>query len=217
MADGADSAILFRICTVPAVRDKSHANFKCISGSTVFETALGFVGIAWSESGLTRLCLSQRDRAAVERRLAAGLADALRPPIPQSGRRSTLGRDLIDAIKAYAAGKRIDYSAVPVDLAGVDDFRRAIYAAAQRLKFGETTTYGELAVSAGYPGLARETGQALGSNPVPLVIPCHRILAAGGKIGGFSAPGGSSTKVKMLALEGVRVGPPPAPQQSFGF
>ena len=63
---------------------------------------------------------------------------------------------------------------------------------------------------AGHAGLPRETGQALGANPVPLVIPCHRILAAGGKIGGFSAPGGSTTKEKMLALEGVRVGPPPA-------
>ena len=65
--------------------------------------------------------------------------------------------------------------------------------------------------------MARETGAALGSNPVPLVIPCHRILAAGGKIGGFSAPGGSASKARMLALEGVRVGPPPAAQQSFGF
>ena len=106
---------------------------------------------------------------------------------------------------------------MPVDLSGVDDFRLAIYAAARKLQFGETTTYGELAVRAGHPGLARETGAALGSNPVPLVIPCHRILAAGGKIGGFSAPGGSATKEKMLKLEGVRVGPPAPPQQSFGF
>ena len=106
---------------------------------------------------------------------------------------------------------------MPVDLAGVDDFRLAIYEAARKLGFGETTTYGELAKRAGHAGLPRETGQALGANPVPLIIPCHRILAAGGKIGGFSAPGGSTTKERMLALEGVRVGPPPAPQQSFGF
>jgi methylated-DNA-[protein]-cysteine S-methyltransferase len=72
-------------------------------------------------------------------------------------------------------------------------------------------------VRSGHPGLARETGQALGANPTPLIIPCHRILAAGGKIGGFSAPGGSATKHKMLALEGVRVGPPEPTQQSFGF
>ena len=97
---------------------------------------------------------------------------------------------LVDDIRAYAEGEPVDFSTVPVDLAGVDDFRLAIYGAARRLGFGETTTYGELAGRAGHAGLSRETGQALGSNPVPLVIPCHRILAAGGRIGGFSAPGG---------------------------
>ena len=65
--------------------------------------------------------------------------------------------------------------------------------------------------------MARETGEALGRNPVPLIVPCHRIHAAGGKIGGFSAPGGSATKEKLLALEGVRLGPPPAAQKAFAF
>ncbi|MEP9388945.1 methylated-DNA--[protein]-cysteine S-methyltransferase [Mesorhizobium sp. KR9-304] len=185
-------------------------------GHAVFETALGFVGIAWNGIGLTRLCLFQRERAAVERRLekhapsgdAAGRHEGEQPPWVV---------DLIRDVKAYAVGEEIDFSRVPVDLSGIDDFNRAIYEAARKLRFGETTTYGELAKRAGQAGLPRETGQALGANPVPLVIPCHRILAAGGKIGGFSAPGGSTTKEKMLALEGVRVGPAPAPQQSFGF
>jgi methylated-DNA-[protein]-cysteine S-methyltransferase len=111
----------------------------------------------------------------------------------------------------------VDFSAVPVDLTGVDAFRLAIYDAARRLGFGETTTYGELAKRAGHGGLPRETGAALGANPVPLIIPCHRIVAAGGKIGGFSAPGGSVSKERMLTLEGVHVGPPPPAQASFGF
>lgn len=184
------------------------------AGHMVFETALGFVGIAWSEKGLTRLCLFQRDRAAVERRLerlgASGADEnASQPPAWVA--------PLVRAVQAYAEGEEIDFSDVPVDLAGVDDFRLSIYEAARKLTFGETTTYGELAKRAGHAGLPRETGQALGANPVPLVIPCHRILAAGGRIGGFSAPGGSTTKERMLALEGVRVGPPPAPQQSFAF
>lgn len=183
------------------------------AASTVFETTLGFIGIAWSARGLTRLCLFQHDRAAVERRL-----EKLGAAVPDEGTDppawvSALVRD----IKAYADGNDVDFSSVPVDLAGVDDFRLAIYDAARKLGFGETTTYGELAKQAGQAGLPRETGQALGANPVPLVIPCHRILAAGGKIGGFSAPGGSTTKEKMLVLEGVRVGQPPAPQQSFAF
>ena len=188
------------------------------TGHAVFETALGFIGIAWSDKGLTRLCLPQRDRAAVERRLLKHARDVgSEIPAELSSDAPAWVADLIRAITAYAAGEEVDFSAVPVDLSGVDDFRLAIYAAARKLQFGEITTYGELAVRAGHPGLARETGAALGSNPVPLVIPCHRILAAGGKIGGFSAPGGSATKEKMLKLEGVRVGPPPPPQQSFGF
>ena len=195
--------------TIPGQTIPRHTN----SGQMVFETGLGFVGIAWSAAGLTRLCLFQRDRTAVERRLerlgAAGTGDQSTAPAWVA----TLVRD----IKAYAEGEEVDFSDVPVDLADVDDFRLAIYEAARKLGFGETTTYGELAKRAGHAGLPRETGQALGANPVPLVIPCHRILAAGGKIGGFSAPGGSTTKERMLALEGVQVGPPPAPQQSFGF
>lgn len=193
------------------MHDSTDRLSKGPSGHRVFETALGFVGIAWSATGLTRLCLFQRDRAAVERRLEKlGFASDI-----------TDGPDWVAAlvadIRAYAEGEPVDFSTVPVDLAGVDDFRLAIYDAARGLGFGETTTYGELAGRAGHAGLFRETGQALGSNPVPLVIPCHRILAAGGRIGGFSAPGGAATKQRMLALEGVRVGPPPAPQQSFAF
>lgn len=181
-------------------------------GHVVFETAMGFMGFAWSAAGLTRLCLPERNRDSVERRLLrlAGNHGANGPaPAWVAG--------LIDAIKAYAAGEQVDFTAVPVDLTGVDDFRLAIYDAARKLAFGETTTYGELAKRAGHAGLPRETGAALGANPVPLVIPCHRILAAGGKIGGFSAPGGSTTKEKMLAMEGVHIGPPPSTQAAFSF
>jgi len=181
------------------------------AGHAVLETVIGFMGIAWSEKGLIRLCLPERSRESVERRLMrhAGVsADTKQPQWVV---------DLIASIKAYAAGEDVDFSGVPVDLDGIDDFRLAIYDAARKLGYGETTTYGELAKRAGQPGLPRETGAALGANPVPLVIPCHRILAAGGKIGGFSAPGGSATKEKMLAMEGVRVGPPPPAQVSFGF
>lgn len=182
------------------------------SGHMVFETAMGFMGIAWSATGLTRLCLPQSSRSAVESRLQrlgfTGSGDAERPDWIAP---------TVEAIKAYAAGETVDFSDVPVDLAGIDDFRLAIYDAARKLQFGETTTYGELAKRAGHAGLPRETGAALGANPVPLVIPCHRITAAGGKIGGFSAPGGSVTKEKMLTMEGVRIGPPPVAQKSFGF
>lgn len=181
------------------------------TGSAVVETALGFMGLAWSEKGVTRLFLAEKSRAAIERRLSRTFGAAPSQPMPP------WVEELVAAIQAYAAGDEVDFSAVPVDLTGVDAFRLATYAAARKLGFGETTTYGELAKRAGHAGLPRETGAALGANPVPLIIPCHRIIAAGGKIGGFSAPGGSASKERMLTLEGVHVGPPPAAQASFGF
>ncbi len=182
-------------------------------GHTVFETALGFMGIAWSELGLTRVHLAQKNRESVERNLLRKIGTGA------TGSRDMPAwvADLVERIKAYAAGEEIDFSNVPVDLTGVDEFQLAIYDAARKLRFGETTTYGELAKRAGKAGLPRETGAALGANPVPLVIPCHRILAAGGKIGGFSAPGGSASKERMLALEGVHLGPPPSAQSAFTF
>jgi methylated-DNA-[protein]-cysteine S-methyltransferase len=176
--------------------------------AAILSTDLGHVGLAWSGDGLTRLSLPESNRAAILRRLGSTgetpLPDWLLPAAHAIGR--------------YAAGEREDFADVAVDLSAVDDpFRRAIYAAARRLCYGETTTYGELAALAGFPGMARETGAALGTNPVPLIVPCHRILAAGGKIGGFSAPGGSATKLRLLALEGVRIGPAPSAQAAFQF
>jgi len=189
-----------------------------ISTYTLFETAIGWIGIAWSEAGLTRLQLPERSEAATERRLLAAIAsDAGPAPQRAAGDPPAAIAALIEALLRYAAGEPVDFSDVPVDLAGVDPFRRAVYDAARKLGFGDTTTYGGLASAAGHAGLARETGEALGRNPVPVVIPCHRIVAAGGKLGGFSAPGGATTKARLLAMEGVRVGPPPPAQASFGF
>ncbi len=178
---------------------------------TMVDTAIGPVGIAWNERGICRLALPERDRERMESRFAARLEGA-RPGTPPAG-----VAEAIALIKRYAEGEAIDFTDVAVDLGDADDFRLAIYAAARKLGFGQAVTYGALADAAGHPGKARETGEALGRNPVPLIVPCHRIHAAGGKIGGFSAPGGSSTKEKLLALEGVRLGPKPPAQQAFGF
>jgi methylated-DNA-[protein]-cysteine S-methyltransferase len=179
----------------------------------LIETAIGFVGIAWSEHGLTRLQLPARDRQATERRLLSTIPG---PAAESAGMPAPIA-DLVGMLKRYCAGEAVDFSGVPVDLDGIDPFRRAIYDAARALRFGETTTYGGLAEEAGHKGRAQDTGQALGRNPVPIVVPCHRILAAGNRIGGFSAPGGSATKERLLKMEGVRVGPPPPAQQSFAF
>ena len=179
----------------------------------LIETAIGWIGIAWGKRGLTRLQLPARDREATGRRLLSTIhGDAVEStdmPAPVAAAAELLRR--------YGDGEPVDFSGVPVDLDGVDGFRRAIYDAARRLGFGETTTYGALAADVGYEGRAQDTGKALGQNPVPIVVPCHRVLAAGNRIGGFSAPGGAAAKERLLKMEGVRVGPPAPAQQSFTF
>jgi methylated-DNA-[protein]-cysteine S-methyltransferase len=124
----------------------------------------------------------------------------------------------IAAVKRYFEGEETDFAGFTLDLGEQDPFFKQIYAAARRVGWGHTTTYGTLAKDLGAgPEAARDVGQAMARNPVALIIPCHRVLAAGGKVGGFSAPGGSAAKIRMLALEGVHLEPPPPAQQSFGF
>ena len=126
--------------------------------------------------------------------------------------------EAIAAVKRYFEGEETNFSGFNLDLGEQDPFFKQIYAAARRIGWGRTTTYGALAKELGAgPEAARDVGQAMAKNPVALIIPCHRVLAAGGKVGGFSAPGGSAAKIRMLALEGVHLEPPRPAQQSFGF
>jgi methylated-DNA-[protein]-cysteine S-methyltransferase len=167
----------------------------------LFDTAIGWCGIAWSTIGVTRLQLPERDSAATERRLTrrpATAASGLPPAAAQA----------VELVRRYLGSERVDFSPVTLDLTGVSAFHRKIYQAVRLVGFGQTATYGEIAARAGSPGAARGVGQAMARNPVPLIIPCHRILAAGNRIGGFSAFGGTSTKQHLLALEGLGVGAP---------
>jgi methylated-DNA-[protein]-cysteine S-methyltransferase len=126
--------------------------------------------------------------------------------------------EAVAAATRYFEGDEMDFSRFNLDLGLQDPFFRGVYDAVRRIGWGQTTTYGVVAKQLGAgPEAAREVGQAMARNPVPLIIPCHRVLAAGGKIGGFSAPGGSNAKARMLELEGVRLEPPEPAQQSFGF
>ncbi len=178
----------------------------------VFETAMGFCAIAWSESGVARFQLPVKSAEAAER-LLRRRAEGAEPAAPPDAIAA-----VVAAAKRYFDGEEADFSGVRLDLGDADAFFGQIYDALRRVGWGKTTTYGALAkeVGAGREA-ARDVGQAMAKNPVPLIIPCHRVLAAGGKIGGFSAPGGSKTKTRMLELEGVRVGPPEAAQPSFAF
>jgi methylated-DNA-[protein]-cysteine S-methyltransferase len=178
----------------------------------IFETAGGFCGIAWSNAGITRFQLPTRSATATERMLLRRLPGA-KPgaPTPEVAKAVT-------AAKRYFQGEETDFSGFRLDLGEQDSLFERIYGATRRLGWGRTTTYGALAKELGVgPEIARDVGQAMANNSVPLIIPCHRVLAAGGKIGGFSAPGGSVAKRRMLALERVHLEPAPSAQQSFGF
>jgi methylated-DNA-[protein]-cysteine S-methyltransferase len=170
----------------------------------LFDTPLGTCGVAWNARGLAGVQLPEKDRANTERRLAAksGSSGPATPPAAIEA--------LIADIQKYLSGGKIDFSAIEVDLGPLDDFRRKLYAALRNVGFGHTVTYGELARQLDLPGWegARDVGEAMGRNPVPIVIPCHRVLAAGNKPGGFSAYGGTTTKQKLLALEGVSLDKP---------
>ena len=166
----------------------------------LFDTDLGACGIAWSAQGLTRFQLPEADRGATEKRLRAIAAGRGPEAPPQQV------EQVIADVQRYTAGERVDFASIVLDLTGVSPFYCKVYDAARRVGWGATATYGELARQAGSPGAARGVGQALSRNPIAVIIPCHRILASGNKVGGFSAFGGTVSKQRLLALEGVRVG-----------
>ncbi|WP_447751298.1 methylated-DNA--[protein]-cysteine S-methyltransferase [Sphingopyxis fribergensis] len=180
----------------------------------LFETTAGVAAIGWNDTGITGLRLPAPSAHEAERAILRRLPGAVRTEPP------TDVCAVIDAAMRYFAGERVDFSDVPIDMGEQDPFFARVYDRVRNLGWGETTTYGAIAQMLGAgPEYARDVGQAMAKNPIPLIVPCHRVTAAGGKIGGFSAPGGSVSKARMLELEGVATGtvePPPA-QQGFDF
>lgn len=176
---------------------------------STFETAYGWCAVAWSEKGIARFRLpdaSERAVAARFRRFAA------------PGEPPCVARDAIVRAIRYFEGEDVDFDDAPLDLTGVPDFALKLYQTIRALRRGETIAYGALAQRLGAPKeAARAVGQAMGANPIPLIIPCHRVLAAGGRIGGFSAPDGAKAKARMLAMEGVRLNGADPGQSDFGF
>jgi methylated-DNA-[protein]-cysteine S-methyltransferase len=166
---------------------------------TVFDTAIGSCGIAWGERGIVAVQLPMSSEDKTRKRIQQRFGDIEEiapPPVVQAA---------IDGIVELLAGKPNDLSEVVLDLEGVPEFNRGVYAIARTIPPGKTLTYGDIAKRLGGVELSRDVGQALGHNPCPVVVPCHSVLAAGGKPGGFSANGGVVTKLKMLAIEGAVV------------
>jgi len=165
---------------------------------TLFETSLGWCGLAWTETGLAAVRLPAPDREAARKavlRQEPGAAEAA-PPVWAAA--------VIADIQDLLAGGKPDFSDAPIDFSQVPAFNAGVYAITRAIPPGETLTYGEVAARLGDKNLARAVGKALGENPWPIVVPCHRITAAGGKLGGFTAPGGAGTKLKLLAIEGAK-------------
>jgi O-6-methylguanine DNA methyltransferase len=188
------------------------------AGFCLFDTPLGPCGIAWREDGrsdggrsdggpsvvrpaVTLLQLpevtTERTKATMARASGAPGPSAPPPPIVE----------IIERLRKHLEGEAQDLRDIVVDLTGADDFARQVYEAAREIPAGQTRTYGEIARALGQPREAQAVGQALGKNPIALIIPCHRVVAAGGKPGGFSAHGGRATKVRLLAVEGAPTPP----------
>ena len=168
----------------------------------VFETAIGACAIVWSARGIAGVQLPQANEAATRARVSRrypGVREAAPPPVV---------RDAIDDVTALLRGERRDLTAIVIDDNDIPAFNRRVYAVVRQIPPGATMTYGEVAERLGDKTLARAVGQAMGENPTPIVMPCHRVLAAGGKTGGFSAPGGAVTKLQLLTIEGAQPGGP---------
>ncbi|MDP2803110.1 MAG: methylated-DNA--[protein]-cysteine S-methyltransferase [Phreatobacter sp.] len=183
-------------------------------GLILFDTALGAVGLAWGERGIVAVRLPTATPEGTRASLLARHPDACEASPPPAI------RAVIDGIVALTSGERVDLSAAPLDRCGLPDFQARVTDVTLAISPGETLTYGEVARRIGEPGAAQAVGKALGANPWPIVVPCHRVLAASGKTGGFSAPGGVDTKLKLLSIERARTSAAPTlfdGDPAFGF
>jgi methylated-DNA-[protein]-cysteine S-methyltransferase len=161
----------------------------------LFDTAIGRCGIAWQGDAVAAFALPGAGDAETLRSLLRRCPDAA-PGEPDDFVAAVIGD-----VRRLLSGEKLDLSDVPVDLSMLSDFEQRALAALRRVGHGETVTYGELAARLGAPGAAQAVGAAMGRNPVPVIIPCHRVLAGGGRSGGFSAPGGVTAKFRLLQIE----------------
>jgi methylated-DNA-[protein]-cysteine S-methyltransferase len=190
-----------------AAEETGRTYIRIMSSFAVFETEIGWAGVAWAENGLIGAYLPEANPQVVRAGFArkfAGITEAGPPPAIAA---------VIDGIRALMRGEKIDLSDAPLDIARVPEFNAKVYGITRRIPAGETLTYGQIAMQLGDKLLSQQVGAALGKNPWPIIVPCHRVTAANGKLGGFSARGGTDTKLKLLAIEGASVA---AQQNLFG-
>ncbi len=170
---------------------------------TLFDTAIGCCGLVWSVRGIAGVQLPEKSEQATRNRLQRRYPAACEAAPPAEIQR------VIDSIGALLRGEPVELRDVGLDGGAVSEFNRRVYDVARGIRPGATLSYGEIAERLGDRMLAREVAQALSENPYPIIVPCHRVLAAGGKMGGFSGPGGVRTKLRLLSIEGARYGDEP--------
>jgi methylated-DNA-[protein]-cysteine S-methyltransferase len=172
-------------------------------GIAVFETAIGPCAIAWGLRGITGVQLPEADAAATLARLQRRFPHLAEGPAPVPI------LDTIKRIQALLEGEKADFSSGLLDMDNLPDLHRRVYEIALRIPPGDTITYGAIARELGDVSLSQAVGQALGKNPYPIIVPCHRVLGTGGKTGGFSGAGGVETKLRILTIEQARLSSEP--------
>lgn len=166
---------------------------------TIFATAIGDCAVVWNAIGLTAVWLPETSAARLRARIGKHW------PETSAGEPGTRFSRAIAAITALLRGERPDLGDIRIDDSRIDAFDRRVYAATRSIAPGRVVTYAELARRVGGEASARAIGQSLGRNPFPIVVPCHRVVAASGELGGFSAPGGATTKRRLLTIENARL------------
>ncbi|WOJ90387.1 methylated-DNA--[protein]-cysteine S-methyltransferase [Methylocapsa polymorpha] len=187
----------------PSVRQASLQIWRArpiatVQGFELFDTALGPCGVIWGERGIVGLQLPEASKRETRARILQRFPDAREVSPSSNAERAR------DGVIALLRGEANDFSAIALDMDRTPPFHRRVYEAARAIPPGATASYGDLAARLA-PGAARAVGQALGRNLFAIIVPCHRVLAAGGKLGGFSAHGGVATKLRLLAIEGAHV------------
>lgn len=167
------------------------------SAFALFDTPIGTCGLVWGGRGIAGLQLPEKTAEATRDRVKRRWAGVVETSPPAGVQRT------LEGVQALLAGDHVSLEDIPLDLDAAPEFHRKVYEVARTIPPGQTMTYGEIAKRIGAPHESREVGQALGRNPIAIIVPCHRVLGADGKMGGFSAGGGVATKRRILEIEGA--------------
>ncbi|MEU7766799.1 MGMT family protein [Nocardia sp. NPDC049190] len=201
MSDSTRSApAVDRTAIAPVLPDRTAAPTDRPLAAALFDTVIGPCAIAWSGPEVIRFQLPEASPAATRERITRPRAGEQDEEVQEQPPTAAIA-EAIAGIRAHLAGELDDLRWIPVNTSGIPQFHRAVYNVTRAIDPGRTLSYGQVAERVGAPGAAQAVGQALGRNPIPLIIPCHRVLAADHALHGFSAPGGIDTKQRLLAIE----------------